>query len=94
MIVDAAQDEQDDRLGWKKRSDSFILSRLKVEAFPYASRGIDIDVIAEMVGRRARTVRDWLSGWRLIRLHSVATGHASKKRRQTHLTHDTLVGFR
>ena len=72
----------------------FILARLKVEAFPYSSRGIDIDVIAEMVDRRARTVRDWISGWRLIRLHSVAPGHASKKRRQTHLTHDTLVGFR
>ena len=36
------------------------------------SLGIDIDVIAEMATRSIRTIQDWLSIWRIIRLHSMA----------------------
>ena len=32
-----------------------------------------------MVGRTVRTVKEWLSGWRVARLHSVITGHAGNE---------------
>lgn len=52
---------------------------LKAEAVLYASRGVDIGVIAEMVDRRDRPVRDWLSGWGRSRLCSVVTGRAGNE---------------
>lgn len=66
-------------LRWKRRSDSFVLVRLKAEAVLYASRGVDVGVIAEMTDRSERTVRDWLSAWRSARLSSVVTGHAGNQ---------------
>lgn len=42
---------------WKKRSDLFILVRLKTAAI-LASRGVDAGIIAEMVDRDPRTVQD------------------------------------
>ena len=73
------KEERDVLLRWKKRSDSFVLVRLKAEAVLYASRGVDVSIIAEMVDRSRRTVRDWLASWRLTRLCSVVTGHAGNE---------------
>ena len=64
---------------WKKRSDSFVLVRLKAEAVLYASRDVDVSIIAEMVDRSRRTVRDWPANWRLTGLCSVVTGHAGNE---------------
>lgn len=52
---------------------------MKAEAILYASRGVAPDIIAEMVDRCERTVKEWLSGWRRTRLHSVVTGHAGNQ---------------
>ena len=79
MLVDVTKEERDVLLRWKKRSDSFVLVRLKAEAVLYASRGVDVSIIAEMVDRSQRTVRDWLASWRLARLCSVVTGHAGNE---------------
>ena len=72
------KEERDVLLRWKKRSDSFVLVRLKAEAVLYASRGVDVSIIAEMVDRSKRTVRDWLANWRLARLCSVVTQGVGK----------------
>ena len=79
MQVDITAEERQALLGWKKRSDSLILIRLKAEAILYASHGVDLDLVAEMVGRTVRTVKEWLSGWRATRLHPVITGHAGNE---------------
>ena len=79
MLVDVTEEERDVLLRWKKRSDSFVLVRLKAEAVLYASRGVDVSIIAEMVDRSQRTVRNWLARWRLARLCSVVTGHAGNE---------------
>lgn len=79
MRVDVTSEERDVLLRWKKRNDTLILVRLKAEAILYASRGVGPDIIAEMVDRCERTVKEWLSGWRRTRLHSVVTGHAGNQ---------------
>ena len=79
MQVDITAEERQALLGWKKRSDSLILIRLKAEAILYASHGVDLDLVAEMVGRTVRTVKEWLPGWRATRPHSVITGHAGNE---------------
>ena len=79
MQVDITAEERQALLGWKKRSDSLILIRLKAEAILYASHGVDLDLVAETVGRTVRTVKEWLSGWRATRLHPVITGHAGNE---------------
>ena len=79
MQVDVTQKEHDVLLRWKKRSDTLVLVRLKAEAVLYASHGVDVDIIAKMVDRTGRTVREWLAGWRRTRLHSVVTGHAGNQ---------------
>ena len=79
MLDAVTKEERDVRLRWKKRSDSFVLVRLKAEAVLYASRGVDVSIIAEMVDRSRRTVRDWLANWRLAGLCSVVTGHAGNE---------------
>jgi len=48
-----------------------IVTALRPSLLPI-SLGIDIDVIAEMATRSIRTIQDWLSIWRIIRLHSMA----------------------
>ena len=70
------EEERDVLLRWKKRSDSFVLVRLKAEAVLHASRGVDMSIIAEMVDRSERTVRDWPANRRPAGLCSVVTGHA------------------
>ena len=79
MLVDVTKEERDVLLRWKKRSDSFVLVRLKAEAVLYASRGADVSIIAEMVDRSRRTVRDWLASQRPAGLRSVVTGHAGNE---------------
>ena len=49
MLVDVTKEERDVLLRWKKRSDSFVLVRLKAEAVLYASRDVDVSIIAEML---------------------------------------------
>ena len=79
MQVDVTLEERDVLLRWKKRNDTLILVRLKAEAILYASRGVNTDIIAEMVDRCERTVKEWFSEWRRTRLHSVVTGHAGNQ---------------
>lgn len=79
MLIEVTKEERSILRNWKKRGDTLILVRLKAEAVLYASRGVDISIIAEMVDRTDRTVRNWLSQWRLTRLHSVVTGHADNQ---------------
>ena len=69
-------EERDVIIRWKKRSDTHKLVRTGAEAIVYAARGVGLDIIAEMVERTEKTVREWLSEWRRYRLGSVVTGHA------------------
>jgi transposase len=73
IFIDPA--EREVLLRWKKRTDSLVLVRLKAEAILYASGGVDLDFIAEMVGRSKKTVLEWLAQWRVWRVGSVVTGH-------------------
>ena len=76
MRVDVTDEERDVLIRWKKRSDTYKLVWMKAEAIVYAARGVGLDIIAEMVERTGKTVREWLSEWRRYRLGSVVTGHA------------------
>lgn len=66
-------------MGWKKRSDTLILVRLKAEAVLYISRGVDVGIVAELVDRSVKTVQGWLRDWREARMCSVVTGHAGNQ---------------
>ncbi|MFT4165097.1 MAG: IS630 family transposase [Microlunatus sp.] len=78
-MIDVEADEKSVLLRWKKRSDTLTLIRLKAEAILYASRGVGIEIIADMVDRSEKTVQGWLSEWRTERLCSVVTGHAGNQ---------------
>ena len=52
---------------------------MKAEAILYASRGVDVGIIAEMVERTERTVQEWLADWQATRMCSVLTGHAGNQ---------------
>ena len=56
-----------------------MLVRTKAEAILYASRGVDVGIIAEMVERAERTVQEWLADWQATRMCSVLTGHAGNQ---------------
>ena len=77
--IDMTDEERDVLIRWKKRSDTHKLVRMKAEAIVYAARGVGLDIIAEMVERTEKTVREWLSEWRRYRLGSVVTGHAGNE---------------
>ena len=79
MQIDMTNEERDVLIRWKKRSDTYKLVRMKAEAIVYAARGVGLDIIAEMVERTEKTVREWLSEWRRYRLGSVVTGHAGNE---------------
>ena len=66
-------------VGWKKRSDNHVLARMKAEAILYASRGVDVGIIAKMVERAERTVQEWPAEWQATRMCSVLTGHAGNQ---------------
>ena len=52
---------------------------MKAEATLYASRGVDVGIIAEMVERAERTVQEWPADWQATRVCSVLTGHAGNQ---------------
>ena len=72
MQVDVTPEERDVLLRWKKRNDTLILVRLKAEAILYASRGVNTDIIAEMVDRCERTVKEWFSDSQNLAKHCLA----------------------
>ena len=76
MQVEVTLEETAVLIRWRKRSDNHVLVRMKAEAILYASRGVDVGIIAEMVERTERTVQEWLADWQATRMCSVLTGHA------------------
>ena len=79
MQVEVTLEETAVLIRWKKRSDNHVLVRMKAEAILYASRGVDVGIIAEMVERTERTVLEWLAEWQVTRMCSVLTGHAGNQ---------------
>ena len=79
MQVEVTLEETAVLIRWKKRSDNHVLVRMKAEAILYASRGVDVGIIAEMVERAERTVQEWLADWQATRMCSVLTGHAGNQ---------------
>ena len=79
MQVGVTPEETAVLIRWKKRSDNRVLVRMKAEAILYASRGVDVGIIAEMVERTERTVQEWLAEWQATRMCSVLTGHAGNQ---------------
>ena len=79
MQVGVTPEETAVLIRWKKRTDNYVLVRMKAEAILYASRGVDVGIIAEMVERSVKTIREWLAGWRDSRMCSVLTGHAGNQ---------------
>ena len=79
MQVKVAPEETAVLIRWKKRTDNYVLVRMKAETILYASRGVDVGIIAEMVERSVKTIREWLAGWRDSRMCSVLTGHAGNQ---------------
>ena len=79
MQVGVAPEETAVLVRWKKRSDKHGLVRMKAEAILYASEGVGIGIIAEMVERAERTVQEWLADWQATRMCSVLTGHAGNQ---------------
>ncbi|WP_415635167.1 IS630 family transposase [Propionibacterium acidifaciens] len=79
MQVEVAPEETAVLVGWRRRSDNHVLVRMKAEEILYASRGVDVGIIAEMVERTERTVQEWLAGWQATRMCSVLTGHAGNQ---------------
>ena len=66
-------------VGWRKRSDNYVLVRMKAEAVLHASRGADAGIIAETVERAERTVQEWPADWRATRMRRVPAGHAGNE---------------
>ncbi|AYW76874.1 IS630 family transposase [Propionibacterium acidifaciens] len=79
MQVEVTGEETAVLIRWKKRADNYVLVRMKAEAILYASQGVDVSIIAEMVERSVKTIREWLTGWRDSRMCSVLTGHAGNQ---------------
>ena len=79
MQVEVTPEETAVLIRWKKRSDNHVLVRMKAEEILYASRGVDVGIIAEMVERTERTVQEWLAGWQATRMCSVPAGHAGNR---------------
>lgn len=78
-MVEVTSEEMVVLMGWKKRSDTYALVRMKAEAALYASRGVGVAIVAELVDRTVKTVQGWLSDWEDTRLCSVVTGHAGNE---------------
>ena len=79
MQVGVTPEETAVLIRWKKRTDNYVLVRMKAEAILYASRGVDVSIIAEMVERSVKTIREWLAEWQDSRMCSVLTGHAGNQ---------------
>ena len=79
MPVEVTPEETAVLIRWKKRTDNCVLARMKAEAILYASRGVDVGIIAEMVERSEKTVREWPAGWQNTRMCSVLTRHSGNQ---------------
>ena len=79
MQVGVTPEETAVLIRWKKRSDNHVLVRMKAEAILYASRGVDVGIIAKMVERAERAVQEWPAEWWATRMCSVLTGHAGNR---------------
>ena len=79
MQVEITPEETTVLVGWKKRSGSRVLAGMKAEAVLYASRGVDVGIIAETVERTERTVQEWPTEWWATRMRRVLTGHAGNQ---------------
>ena len=75
MQVGVTLEETAVLIRWKKRSDNYVLVRMKAEAILYASRGVDVGIIAKMVERAERAVQEWWA----TRMCSVLTSHAGNR---------------
>ena len=64
MQIDMTDEERDILIRWKKRSDTYRLVRMKAEAIVYTARDVGLDIIAEMVERAERTVRELVKKYR------------------------------
>lgn len=58
-----------------KRKSPLVLVRAKADAVLLASRGVDIDIIADVNDREPSTIATWLRSWRELRMGSIFTGH-------------------
>ena len=79
MQIEVTPEETAVLIRWKKRTDTYVLVRMKAEAILYASEGVGINIIAKMVERSEKTVREWLAEWQASRMCSVLTGHAGNQ---------------
>ncbi|WP_314711659.1 IS630 family transposase [Propionibacterium acidifaciens] len=79
MQVGVTPEETAVLIRWKKRTDNYVLVRMKAEAILYASRGVDVGIIAEMVERSVKTIRERLADWQDSRMCSVLTGHTGNQ---------------
>ena len=79
MQVGVTPEETAVLIRWKKRPDNHVLVQMKAEAILYASRGVDVGIIAEMVERAERTVQEWPADWQTTRMRRVLTGHAGNQ---------------
>ena len=61
MQVEVTGEETAVLIRWKKRSDNYVLVRMKAEAILYASRGVDVSIIAE-IGRAQRENHPGVAG--------------------------------
>ena len=68
MQVEVTLEETAVLIRWKKRSDNHVLVRMKAEAILYASRGVDVGIIAELMAE-----------WQPTRMCSVLAGHAGNQ---------------
>lgn len=78
-MIEVTAEEMTVLMNWKKRSDTFVLPRMKSEAVLYISEGVDIAIVAKLVDRSVKTVKGWIADWSRARLHSVVTGHAGNQ---------------
>ena len=61
MQVEITPEETAVLIRWKKRADNYVLVRMKAEAILYASRGVDVSIIAE-IGRAQRENHPGVAG--------------------------------
>ena len=79
MQVEVTPEETAVLIRWKKRPDNHVLVQMKAEAILYASRGVDVGIIAETVERTERTVQERPADWRATRMRRVPAGHAGNQ---------------
>ena len=94
--------EEKDQLQEYARNAPLVLVRLKAQSILLASNAVRTAVIADSLGRTERTVSDWLSAWRKVRMASLFTGHKdnenaaklTKEQKQPDQRHPTISSVR